>query len=98
MNSTTRQEQEFSLERISRLIADLEQEVAHADVPHAAELREEIATLKQILASPAGQEDLTREKLHTIRGTLQDMTAKVEGEVLRDTPYITEIGRILGLV
>lgn len=98
MNSPSKQDQEFSLERISRLISDLEQELARADVPHADELREEISTLKEILASPEDQEVGVREKLHTIRDTLQDVTAKVEGEVLRDTPYITEIGRILGLV
>lgn len=96
MTTPTQQDKELSLERISRLIADLEQEVANADIPHAGELREEIATLKQLLANPGDQE--VRERLHTIRDTLQDMTAKVEGEVLRDTPYIAEIGRILGLV
>lgn len=98
MNTPTKQEQEFSRERISRLVSDLEQELANADIPHAAELREEIATLKQILAAPDGKEGWIRDRLHTIRSTLQDMTAKVEGEVLRDTPYIAEIGRILGLV
>jgi len=98
MNTPTKQEQEFSRERISRLVSDLEQELANADIPHAAELREEIATLKQLLAAPSGEEGWIRERLHSIRNTLQDMTAKVEGEVLRDTPYIAEIGRILGLV
>ncbi len=94
------QHQEFSLERISRLVADLEQELSKAPVetPKVQDLREEIDTLKHVLASPAGQEEQIGERLHAVRDALQDVTARIEGEVLRDTPYITEIGRILGMV
>ena len=92
---------EFSLERISRLVTELEQELANApaDIPNGQQLREEITTLKQVLAS-SNQEESPRieERLHAIRGGLEDMTARVEGEVLRDGYYIAEIGRILGLV
>ncbi|MGE5622546.1 MAG: hypothetical protein ACM3WS_05270 [Bacillota bacterium] len=91
---------EFSLERVRLLVSALEQELAHApaDAPHVPKLREEIATLKQVLASPDEQEGQVREKLHSVHNTFQDMTARVESEVLRDSPYIAEIGRILGLV
>lgn len=97
---TTAQHQEFSLERISRLVADLEQELAKApgDVPHVQDLKEEIQTLKQVLASSDENEVRIDENLHAIRNALQNVTARVEGEVLKDTPYIAEIGRILGLV
>ena len=96
----TAQHSDFSLQRISRLIADLEQELAKAppDIPHGQELREEIETLKHVLASPGKRESGINERLHAIRGALEEMSAKVEGEVLKDTPYITEIGRILGMV
>lgn len=98
--SRTAEHQEFSLERISRLITELEQELANApeDIPNVRDLREEIETLKNALASPQRKEGSIRERLHAIRGSLQNMTAEVEGEVLKDSPYIVEIGRILGMV
>ncbi len=90
----------FSLERVRHLVAALEQELANApaDAPQVQTLKEEIATLKHVLASPDNQEGDVRERLHTVHNTFQDMTARVESEVLRDSPYIAEIGRILGLV
>jgi len=91
-----------NLDRIRHLIADLEQELARADIPQAHEVRKEIDTLKQMLASPDAspdkEEGWAQERLHAVRSRLQDMTARVEGEVLKDSPYIAEIGRILGLV
>ncbi|KIF83579.1 hypothetical protein TSA66_08630 [Noviherbaspirillum autotrophicum] len=90
----------FSLERVRHLVAALEQELANApaDAPQVQTMKEEIATLKHMLASPDNQEGDVRERLHTVHNTFQDMTARVESEVLRDSPYIAEIGRILGLV
>ncbi len=96
----TAQHEEFSLERISRLVADLEQELAKApsDIPHVQDLKEEINTLKHVLASPEDTQDRVGESLHAIRSALQNATARIEGEVLKDTPYLAEIGRILGMV
>ncbi|HYD95578.1 MAG TPA: hypothetical protein VEC01_09665 [Noviherbaspirillum sp.] len=90
----------FSMERVSQLVAALEQELASApaDLPKAQALRQEIDALKQLLAAPGDQHGEVREKLHTVRNTLQDMTARVESEVLQDSRYVAEIGRILGLV
>lgn len=94
------QPQEFNLERISRLISALEQEVATApeNHPKVQVLKDEIGTLKQVLAASDSEETVVREKLHTVHSTFQDVTARVESEVLKDSPYIAEIGRILGLV
>ncbi|WP_019142499.1 hypothetical protein [Noviherbaspirillum massiliense] len=89
---------EFNLERIHRLVHDLEQELAHTDIPQADDLRREINTLKQMLEGPDEQDPRVRQRLHGVHNTLQDVTATVEGEVLRDSPYIAELGRILGLV
>lgn len=99
-SSATPQHPEFSLERVSRLVLALEQELANApaNAPQVQTLREEIATLKQVLAAPGDQEVQVKEKLQSVHSTFQDMTARVESEVLRDSPYIAEIGRILGLV
>lgn len=91
---------EFSLERITRLVSDLEQELAAAPPgsPKVDALRAELEDLKRTLASPDGNTPEIEERLHGVRSKLDDMIASVEGEVLRDTRYLTEIGRILGLV
>jgi hypothetical protein len=91
---------EFSLERIARLVSDLEQELAGAPAgsPKLDALRAEIEVLKRTLASPDGARPQLTEQLHGVRGRLDDVVASVEGEALRDTPYLIEIGRILGLV
>lgn len=96
----TTHHQGFDLERINRLISDLEKELVNApeNIPNLQDLREEIETLKNVLNSPKTKEGWIKEGLHAIRAALQDMAATVEGEVLRDSPYIAEIGRILGLV
>lgn len=87
-------------QRIQRLVSDLETELANApsDTPHLTGLRQEIAALKQVLAAPGDSTPAAKENLHSLRSTLQEVGAKVEGEVLRDSPYIAEIGRILGMV
>ena len=91
---------EFSLERIARLVSDLEQELAGAPAgsPKLDALRAEIDVLKRTLESPDSARPELTEQLHGVRGRLDDVVASVEGEALRDTPYLVEIGRILGLV
>lgn len=93
-------ETRFSLERISRLVSDLEQELAAAPPgsPKIEALRAELDDLKRTLAAPDGSTPEIEARLHGVRGRLDDMVASVEGEVLRDSRYLTEIGRILGLV
>lgn len=91
----------FSLERVSRLVDTLEQELARApdDLPNARALKEEVETLKHVLAAPGDREEgWITERLHGIRDTLHDTTARVEGEVLKDSPVVAELGRILGMV
>ncbi len=91
---------EFSLERIAKLVSDLEQELVDApvDSPKVAALRDEISALKQTLASEEATHPALESQLHGTRRQLDHLVASVEGEVLRDTPYLTELGRILGLV
>lgn len=90
----------FSLDRIARLVSDLEQELAAAPPgsPKIDALREEIALIKRTLAGPDGSTPELEQQLHGVRGRLSDVVASVEGEALRDTPYLVELGRILGLV
>ncbi len=91
---------EFSLERIARLVSDLEQELeaAPAGSPKVNALRAEIGVLKRTLASPDGAGPEITEQLQGVRGRLTEVVASVEGEALKDTPYLVELGRILGLV
>ncbi|HEX2531538.1 MAG TPA: hypothetical protein VHK70_08725 [Burkholderiaceae bacterium] len=91
--------QTVNLARIRNLVNDLEQEVTKTpdNAPNLLALRKEIATLKNILQSSSQNREWVDERLHTIRNTLQTAAQTVEGEFLRDTPYIAEIGRILGL-
>ena len=92
--------QEFSLERITRLVSDLEQELsgAPAGSPKVAALKAEIETLKRTLSSDEASGSELKEQLHGTHRNLDDLVASVEGEVLRDTHYLAELGRILGLV
>ena len=89
----------FSLERIAKLVSDLEQELAAApsDSPRVQALKAELAVLKRTLGGHAASDNL-HQQLHGTHGKLDDLVASVEGEVLKDTPYLTELGRILGLV
>jgi hypothetical protein len=90
----------FSLERIAKLVSDLEQELsgAPAGSPKVDALRAEIDALKQTLASTDHDSPELASRLHGTHRNLDDLVASVEGEVLRDTPYLAELGRILGLV
>lgn len=92
----------FSLDRIAQLVSDLEQELAAAPANshRVIALREKLATLKRMLAEDdtALQTEDLRQQLHGTHGKLDDLLASVEGEIIRDTPYLTELGRILGLV
>jgi hypothetical protein len=89
---------QWNLERINRLITDLEQELAMApDHDEVQRLRHEIEILRTALNASAGR-DVNDEDLHSARSSFQRMSAAVENEVLKDSPYIAEIGRILGMV
>lgn len=90
---------DFSLERISRLVSDLEQELAKAPPgsPRLHDLRTELDDLKRTLSSTE-HPDKTMKQLHDMRTSLSEFAATVEGEILKDTRYLTELGRILGLM
>jgi hypothetical protein len=91
---------DFNLDRIHALVAELEKELANAP-PGAADLqdlRDEIETLKNVLKSPKVKEGWILESLHSVRDSIEDITQKVEGKVLKDSHYVAEIGRILGLM
>ena len=89
---------QWNLERINHLVSDLEQELARApDRDEVQRLRNEIEILRTALNASAGR-DVNDEDLHSARSSFQRMSAALENEVLKDSPYIAEIGRILGMV
>lgn len=91
---------EFSLERITQLVSDLEQELLAAP-PGSAKLdalRAEIRVLKRMLEDAEGTPGELNAQLQGVRGKMGEILASVEGEALKDTPYLVELGRILGLV
>lgn len=90
----------FSLDRIRHLVSDLEQELAAApeDSPRVQALKTELEALRQVLDENETASPEVAEQLKGTHGVLDDLMASVEGEILRDTPYLAEMGRILGLV
>ena len=94
-DETGKPESRLDLVRVERLLADLEAEVARAgpDEPGITVLREEIETLRNMLRSPRARHHWIADSLHAIR----DAAQTVRGEVVRESVYLTEIGRILGL-
>jgi hypothetical protein len=89
-----------SLERIQSLLSDIEQELA--SIPDTSSrvqtLKEEIDALKQTLGSSASDSPQVAQHLRGTHNALDDLVASIEGEILRDTPYVAELGRILGLM
>jgi hypothetical protein len=92
-------EQQLDLERIDRLLSRLELDLQNtgADTSTAQELKMEIETLRAMIESAQAGNGANQEKHHSIRTSFQNMTDRLEGEVLKDAPYLAEIGRILGL-
>lgn len=81
--------------RVLHLIGELEREVAAAapEAPGVQDLKDEIATLRNVIRSPKTRHHWVAEGLHAVR----EAAHAVRGEVTRDSVYLAEIGRILGL-
>lgn len=100
MSDESRLTPSFSLDRIRHLVSDLEQELAGApdESPRVQALKTELEALKKVLAENDAASPEVTQQLKGAHGVLDDLMASVEGEILRDTPYLAEMGRILGLV
>ena len=90
----------FSLEPIQNLLSDLEQELV--SIPdtsiHVQAVKAEIEALKQTLTGNSSDSPKIAQQLQVTHSALDDLVASIEGEILRDTPYVAELGRILGLM
>lgn len=91
---------ETSLDRIKQLVSDLEQALATMpdDSPRIQALKDELYRLRALLGDSDAEPHRLKQHLEGAQNALDDLVASVEGEILRDTPYLTEMARILGLV
>lgn len=89
-----------SLERIQNLVSDLEQELASipGTSPRVEALKAELEALKQAVSKSPSNSPKVARQLRGTHSALDDLVANIEGEILRDTPYLAELGRILGLM
>lgn len=80
-------------ERLLRVVGEFEAELAKLDPDsvQAQQLRADVALLKQHLSADEPQPAKVGDAWQSLRDN-------VENQVLRDSPYLSEIGRILGLV
>ena len=87
------------LDQVAKLVDALEKDLmsARLDEANIRKLLGEIETIKNALKSPAPKHSRVRESLHAVRHTLEHAAGTVSGEVWRDSLYLAEIGRILGM-
>jgi len=86
--------------RLKQLLADLETELQQipADSLYAASLKRDFAALKLHLELPEANPGILREQIGRTRHSAQELMDTVEGAILKDSPYVAELGRILGMI
>jgi hypothetical protein len=87
------------VEAAARLVAALEQDLkklsgSSADIQR---LRDEVATLKNVLESPVQRSHWIAEGLHGVRDVFERVREEVVADGVKGGQYLAEIGRILGL-
>jgi phage gp16-like protein len=90
---------EIDLKEAARLVADLERDLRKVSAGSAdlQTVRDEVEALRSIVHSSGRKEHGLRAALHAVRQALERAVETVEGEAIRDWPYIAEIGRMLGM-
>lgn len=91
--------QEIDLESVAELIAALKQDLkkVSGDAGDVQRLRDEVETLENVLKSPVRRHHWVRDGLSSIREALRNAMDRAVAEGLKDSQYIAEIGRILGM-
>lgn len=86
----------FDHQRLLDMVGQFETELEKlpAGSAEAEQLREDIARLRQHLSHAQPHEESVRDSWHALRRAADS----IENQVLRDSPYITEMGRIIGLL
>ncbi len=87
------------LEAATRLVAALEQDLKKlsGSSPDIQRLRDEVATLKNVLDSPVRRSHWVAEGLTGVRDGFARVTDEVVADGVKAGQYVAEIGRILGL-
>lgn len=90
---------EIDLEEVTRLVEALERDLAKVQggSQEMQRLRDEVATLKNVLNSPIRRHHWVSDSLHGVRTVLEEAIDAAVGKGLKAGQYISEIGRILGL-
>ncbi|MFL9926076.1 hypothetical protein PQR62_17505 [Herbaspirillum lusitanum] len=96
MSDNTSDTQHFNHQRLLQILASFEEELKKlpADAPEARQLHQDIARLKEHLTAAQPHPGSLRDSFQSLRNAADT----VEGAILRDSPYLTEMGRIVGLL
>ncbi len=91
--------QEVDLEEVGRLVDALGRDLdnipsSSSDIQH---LKDEVQTLKNVLASPVRRQHWVKDGLHSIREGIDTALDTAVAESVKRGQYIAEIGRILGM-
>jgi len=92
-------DQQIDLDEVARLIEALEQDLnnVQADSKDIQRLKDEVATLKNVLGSPVRRHHWVRDALHDIRGSIDSAVDNAVAEGIQVSRYVAEIGRMLGM-
>ena len=90
---------EIDFDEASKLVHALERDLAKVRTGsrNVQLLRDEVETLKNVLASPVRRHHWVREGLHAVREAVENGLETVAADGLKAGQYIAEIGRILGM-
>ncbi len=85
---------------LKQILAQLEVELQQIpdDALYAASLKRDFAALKQHLDLPEANTGMLRDQIGRTRHSAQELMDTVEGAILKDSPYVAELGRILGMI
>ena len=100
MSEPTLRQDDANHARLKQILAELESEVQQipVDALYADSLKRDVAALRQHLELPEANTGVLREQIGRTRRSAQELMDTVEGEILKDSPYIAELGRILGMI
>jgi hypothetical protein len=89
----------IDLERAAELVRALERDLekVSGDARDMQRLRDEVATLRNVLDSPVQRHHWVSDSLHDIRSLLEESLDEAVHEGITLGRYAAEIGRILGL-